>query len=464
MDWVGSFNKMGPMNVPRKPIAEFDVAHPTQHYNEPPRRTKPGVPSYSFNEPPEDIVVRPRPRPTDELPIYDGWQKFPPPPVPRLDLDDFESATGKELRDVEEFTDQHIQRSVAVREAMEQAWTKAKEIEYERELNEDLNEERDMNGSGTFQQDQVLLTEMERIYDSFTSFEGCEEHAALRRRYSETLKNRSKLPAQTASKVKLLLGGDGKLPNDDLPQSSQLYFLGSPPKMYIIPFDKAVAAGLEDVNGSKRTTSSLPNSLQTQSPQSCLPSAPFLPGPPLSQPINENIPEWFSHLKIPVRGRGLQTRWANFLELFSTLDKGRKIEEKPKWDKVWHEPDPKWQFEFRRKSGGWWRCRSGPDAPKVEAECRPCRKASEPSTQSPSLEERYREIMDAINEAMGEVAEKDKAAALETLRHQHQEDKTTKYKLWLEDQQETRQKMPKKMAYHRTQGYSLLRGYEGPSY
>ncbi|KAI1461469.1 hypothetical protein F4805DRAFT_283929 [Annulohypoxylon moriforme] len=471
MEWETGFNKMGIRDAMRKPGAESEFAIDldessngrckisTRRYRAPPTRTKPDL---SYYIPTRDIVLRPR-SPINDESILDGWQTFPPPPVPRLDLDDVKIASGKGLRDVEEFMDEQIKRSTALRDAMEQALTRAKEIEHERDSNED-NKDGDKDAITTTQEDWVLLAEMRRMYYTFTSFEGCENHATIRRHYSEFLKHQSQQPPRTPSKMELLLGSDGSSTKTKLPQSSQLYFVGSPSKMYILPFDKAVAAGLEDVDGSKPALPSLPSALQVEPSQSglCLPAAPFLFGPSPGKPNKVNIPEWFPFLKLPVQGDDPQSRWTNFLNTFSAFEKAIQLkDDKPKWDKTWHEPSPKWQYQFRREKGGWWKCRSGPDAPKVEAECRLCHKATKLSKQSINLEERYKEMVDAVNEAMSKVAEKDKVAALEMLHQPDQQIETSKYRMWVEEQRENKQKMPLKTAYHRTQGYNLLRGYEG---
>ncbi|KAI2469950.1 hypothetical protein F4781DRAFT_200467 [Annulohypoxylon bovei var. microspora] len=428
------------------------------HHRAPPIRSAPNTPYYFSNPPSPDFVVQSRSLPLDAQSLA-SWNTFPPPPVPRLDLDDVKRAFGKGLRDVEEFTDQHIQRSTALREVMEEAHGKAKEIEHEKESDKD---------SETIRKDRVLLAEVQRMYYAFASIEGCENYVSTRRRYSENLKAQSQKPPPMPSKAELLLGSDGPSPDTDLPRTSQLYFLGSPPKLYIIPFDKAVAAGLEDVDGSKPTPKSLPSTLQGEPPisQLCLPAAPFLFEPSPAPLNNGNIPDWFPLLKIPVNGDDLQSRWTNFLSFFGVLDKAIKLKydlEKPKWDKKWHDPHPKWPHTHRALKGGWWKCRSGPDAPKAEAECRMCHKVTQLPNQPFNMEERHKEIMNAINEAMREVAEKDKAAVLAMLRQQDQQDKTSEYKLWVEEQQENKLKTPKKSVYHRTQGYNFLRGYEEPS-
>ncbi|KAI1205758.1 uncharacterized protein F4807DRAFT_274509 [Annulohypoxylon truncatum] len=478
MEWGEGVNKMEARDTTHKSSAEFAIdlddssngrfTISTRHYHAPPTRSAPSAPYYFSNVASEESGSNRSLSSLIERPIWDGWQKYPPPPVPRLDLDDVKRAPGKGLRDVEEFTDQHIQRSTALREVMEETWSIAKEIEQERKSNKDKEKNSDeIPQDETPQDDRVLFAEIRRMYYSFTSIEGCENYASIRRHYSESLKRRSQQPPRTPSTVERLLGSDGSLPKDDIPRSSQLYFLGSPPKLYIIPFDKATAAGLEDVDPSNSTHSSLPSALQVEAPQSelCLPAAPFLFGPSRSQPKNDNIPDWFPLLKIPVQGDDIESRWTNFLEAFGTVEKGIRLkDDKPKWDKMWHEPHPKWQYEFRVKKGGWWKCQSGPDAPKVEAECRLCHKATKQSKQPTNLEERRKEIMDAINEAMKEVAEQDKAAALAMLRQEDQRDKASEYKLWVEEQQENRKKMPEKTAYHRTQSYTLLRGYEEPSH
>jgi hypothetical protein len=48
---------------------------------------------------------------------------------------------------------------------------------------------------------------------------------------------------------------------------------------------------------------------------------------------------------------------------------------KPQWDLHFHERNHGWTTEHARRYGGWWKCRSGPNAPEIEQKCLHCRRA-----------------------------------------------------------------------------------------
>ncbi|KAL7627635.1 hypothetical protein AAE478_001828 [Parahypoxylon ruwenzoriense] len=375
-----------------------------------------------------------------------GWDAFPPQIVPKNDPIDFTKSPGNQLRDIEKVTGEHIEQSVALREWMERvngerkilrsvkhdrkqiglleiyrrvliqapdldtrlfAQTKAQEIEDEMPPDHKIIVEKDRK----------FLNELQHTYSTFMDIKSCEDHASARRYGSDILKLQQ--PTREMSKAERLFGSDGSLPSTpSLPTSEQLYFLGSPPDLIKMPFDVAVAVGLENF-GSPSTTGTPPSPGMPQS-RSTLSGTTF-PFEPFSSPVNEAcIPDWFllldANQKLDLVGDDIKARWVHLLGYIDTLE---KVAQKPVWDKQWHEPSPKWQFSHRREKGGWWKCRSGPDAPEVERQCRRCHgdaKQPHPPQRKADPKKKLGRIMDAISEAMREVAEKDKAIVLERLR------------------------------------------------
>lgn len=103
------------------------------------------------------------------------------------------------------------------------------------------------------------------------------------------------------------------------------------------------------------------------------------PGPPITLADRDTcgslLPKWFpAHL--------LTRPWDTYRQLINELvaldEKAQEEREraqdpdpsKPRWDLEWHESDAEWVAAGRRE--GWWRCRSGPEAPPVERNCRVC--------------------------------------------------------------------------------------------
>ncbi|KAI1775221.1 hypothetical protein F4818DRAFT_42433 [Hypoxylon cercidicola] len=140
---------------------------------------------------------------------------------------------------------------------------------------------------------------------------------------------------------------------------------------------------------------------------------PAPPNPP-------HIPDWFYilHSKSePFLAAGDVT--IIFLTLLQLIDKLQKEVEcwnqlngKRGWDKNWHEPNMKWPHEFQRLKGGWWKCRSGPEAPDVERQCSLCNFKPKKAAQQPSLAksgEKLDAIMKSITATMKEVAKEDQA-------------------------------------------------------
>ncbi|KAI0848094.1 hypothetical protein F5Y00DRAFT_98229 [Daldinia vernicosa] len=366
------------------------------------------------------------------------WRAFPPEDVPRFDLANSTTLSEEKLPDIERLTNKHITQSITFRKWLGQ---KNKELDALGSMEQPHENSKDeISADHTLTNAEQRKPVIRGIRQYFVDTKAIE---AARRQASETLQHQRRLPL-TATKC--LLGSDGSSSNDArLTKEKHLYMVGSPPDLVRLPFDQAVDAGLEvahpheryalpDPPGTLRTPPPPPQASTSGAPSSTVPS---------TTRRSLNIPEWFEHFKIPLRGKNREARWNNLmnhiylLETEIRLSSNDEASEKTPWDKKWHDPNDKWPFEHQQKHGGWWKCRSGPDAPEAEKNCRYCHyqtvspnpiesaKQTESSkqTESPkqtaptrSAKEKLDLIQSAIDEAMAIVGEKDKAIALKMLR------------------------------------------------
>ncbi|KAI0152280.1 hypothetical protein F4776DRAFT_21686 [Hypoxylon sp. NC0597] len=370
------------------------------------------------------------------------WVAYPPQSAPDFDEVRSERPVG-ELPNIEDFTYQHIEQSTALREWMEQlkenreslgSERRGRKMDRLREYWQLSVEGPDVASRATahfraqhisrlaiykkddIEKDRELLSELHRTYDAFLSVEKAESHISARRRAAEILESRRQQQPRELSRTERLLGSDGSVPVDDgLSRDVQLYFLGSPLQLRSIPFNDAVAAGIEGVR-----VSPIPL-YQALSEAVLIPGARPLAVPTPNQPRNIIVPDWFALFTMRDAEEDLETGWKNLLNSIGDLENAIKhndaqgTSEKPKWDKEWHEPDPSWPYPHRRKHGGWWKCRSGRDAPRAEASCMLCHRnePTPPDTpQTSDPREQLKTIMDAVDEAMREVAKRDKAAVM----------------------------------------------------
>lgn len=131
------------------------------------------------------------------------------------------------------------------------------------------------------------------------------------------------------------------------------------------------------------------------------------------------VPDWFPVFdNLNIIRLMCTTPSSRFIELVNNLSRlqetvkaAEEEERKPKWDKEWHEPRSGWSTRVQRQNGGWWKCRSGPDAPRIERTCRMCRNAERRSeTQSSPRgihQEKLDLLVEAIDQAMKEVGQRD---------------------------------------------------------
>jgi hypothetical protein len=102
------------------------------------------------------------------------------------------------------------------------------------------------------------------------------------------------------------------------------------------------------------------------------------PGPPMTLADRDTcgslIPKWFPSYLV---ARPWDTYRALINDLVALEEKAqqndnpaRDMEKPAAWNLKWHEADSEWVAAGRRE--GWWRCRSGPEAPVEEQTCRIC--------------------------------------------------------------------------------------------
>ncbi len=132
------------------------------------------------------------------------------------------------------------------------------------------------------------------------------------------------------------------------------------------------------------------------------------------------IPAWFTILdaKGTVELYGA-TPLDRFRELTQTLgnsysaarDEKWTDESRPhrySWPKQYHEPHAAWPNPKQRTRGGWWTCRSGPDASPAERSCRLCHTPDPAPSERRSSADVHQHILDEIEKAMAEANKRDR--------------------------------------------------------
>jgi hypothetical protein len=141
---------------------------------------------------------------------------------------------------------------------------------------------------------------------------------------------------------------------------------------------------------------------------------------PHAEVVLENVPDWFHVLdgkpSLKLRGETPLDRFRHLLRRLQKFREAGKEEElieasRPKWKLKleYHDPHPGWATELRRQKGGWWVCRSGPDAPHQEQYCKLCHKdgTSKDAVLPQTYTEKYQEILYEVRAAMAEQSKKD---------------------------------------------------------
>jgi len=154
---------------------------------------------------------------------------------------------------------------------------------------------------------------------------------------------------------------------------------------------------------------------------------PYLGGSEATPLIQNGIcvPRWFKVLEA-TGATGLRTRqseperYKEFISLMvelrqqmdedakgSTSSQSRSQQQAKKPAKQWHNPNSGWPYRHWRKSGGWWVCRTGPEATIAERGCplcntsqRQCAVKSSTQPMEKTAVERYNEMMKDVDKAM----------------------------------------------------------------
>ena len=168
--------------------------------------------------------------------------------------------------------------------------------------------------------------------------------------------------------------------------------------------------------------------------------APRPPRESYRNTVITTIPPWFTILdaKGTVKLYGA-TPLDRFRELTQSMgnsyaaarEERRNDESRPNkklWPKQFHEPHGAWPKANQRERGGWWACRSGPDASRAERDCQLCH-AEEPEPE-PSGGRRaasvHQHITDEIEKAMAEANKRDRLM----LKYQLQQEREDVDRYW----------------------------------
>jgi len=127
-------------------------------------------------------------------------------------------------------------------------------------------------------------------------------------------------------------------------------------------------------------------------------------------------PDWFKILekkgKVKLHANGQKARYQELVSMLSTASWMMNREEedmdngaapKKQWTKEWHEPNKFWPYKKWQERGGFWTCRSGPEASVAERRCtvckskRPTPQAKQSTSSTPST---YKSLMNEIDDAM----------------------------------------------------------------
>ncbi|KXX80285.1 hypothetical protein MMYC01_203632 [Madurella mycetomatis] len=196
---------------------------------------------------------------------------------------------------------------------------------------------------------------------------------------------------------------------------------------------------------AKLTTHSNPDVKGKTEPTALPVHTPFKGLSLIAHGIFTTVPEWFTILDgkgiIELRGPSSMER---FEELITTIgqppaDSSEKRKETPPerpFDKEYHEPNRAWPLPKWRIRGGWWKCRSGPEASPAERRCKLChptpsgRKpdsaAAKPATLAPTPirptdAEMRKRVMEEIEKAMAEAHKRDNVRLKMRLQEEQEE-------------------------------------------
>jgi hypothetical protein len=149
------------------------------------------------------------------------------------------------------------------------------------------------------------------------------------------------------------------------------------------------------------------------------------------------VPQWFTILDakgtVDLSRATPLDRYKELLHVVGNVSAAAREEEwldesrpyRHSWDKEYHEPNPNWSNELQRSRGGWWRCRSDPDAPPAERYCSRCHRGDQPAPaktkQVQSAKERYQHIVAEIDAAKAEAMKRDELTVKYQLQQERQD-------------------------------------------
>ncbi|KAL2259251.1 hypothetical protein VTK26DRAFT_7137 [Humicola hyalothermophila] len=150
-----------------------------------------------------------------------------------------------------------------------------------------------------------------------------------------------------------------------------------------------------------------------------------------------SIPDWFTILDVEnpleLQGDSAMDRFKELLQIIGAASSASRVEQETrieernkKFTKEYHEPGPDWPTLKQRVRGGWWTCRTGPDATSAELRCKAChpnglsRRTSNAPART-SVTEDYKHIMDEVKKAMAEANKKQQFQLKERLQCEREE-------------------------------------------
>ncbi|RDL35734.1 uncharacterized protein BP5553_06346 [Venustampulla echinocandica] len=158
----------------------------------------------------------------------------------------------------------------------------------------------------------------------------------------------------------------------------------------------------------------------------------IIPGSPITLADRDTclsqLPDWFPRefANTTKNPWDIYIQLLNSIVLVEEVEKGynhQKDPTGPEWDLHFHAKGEQWSTLHARDWGGWWKCRSGKNAPDAERKCRHCHRtktAEEKKTllkkKGPSLSVRKQFLQATMERLFKEQGQKDKDAALEMLR------------------------------------------------
>lgn len=139
------------------------------------------------------------------------------------------------------------------------------------------------------------------------------------------------------------------------------------------------------------------------------------------------IPDWFYDLdksgRVALRSADFEDRYRELLNKMYRLlteidDEKHGHGKKKKFDKNWHEADPGWPHPQHQKYGGWFKCRSGPEATKAELNCTQCHRAGggQAAGDARTSQQQYDDLMKQIKISSERIMEQDKKKVLAKMR------------------------------------------------